>query len=475
MPDLLIDSKPRQSGMLPGTTELQRRMELQNRRRTFRAWPLLPVLPLPPAVGPQPGPVVEWPQDTSIQREDEWADEEALAQDFAPVCEASLGADGLGQRNTERRGQVLKTCLLVSVALHLCCAGFFIAMPAPETVEIAGGGAVSVMLVGEQAFDSLSAGGAEGDEATAPVEQSPVEQVKVAETADQSVEATTTRQTLDPVDVENALPRERVEEPVNEPTQTVASAPTEPADAMPTQEPVAQAVAQIQVELPTESLTVTEANAIDPTAVAESGELQPVPQAAVMEAQAHESAEVLPVKPLETAEPKDQPDKKRPDKKAPSHKKVEKPKADDRKAAARKQEEIDTQARAAPTRNRKGEAGEGTANAQRGASAQADSAGRSEPGNAATSNYPGKVAAKLRRALKYPRSAVSSSSGEAQVAFTVLSDGSATGIRIVSSSGSPILDQAAMEAVRRASPFPPIPTEAGRRQWPFAVPVLFKR
>ena len=470
MPDLLIDSKPRRSGTPPGTAELQRRKELQNRRRTFRTWPLLPVPALPPGAGTQPGPVVEWPQDLSIPGEGEWADEEALGQDFAPISEAPFGSNGQEQPNAERRARLLKTCLLVSVALHVCCAGFFIAMPAPETVEIAGGGAVSVMLVGEQAFDSLKAGGAEGDEATAPAEKPAVEPVKAAKTADQSVEATTTMQALDPVDVEKVTP-----EALSEPAQTLASVPAEQAQATPTQEPVAQAVAQTQVELPTESLTVTEVNAIDPTAVAESGELQPVPQAAVMEAQAHQYAEVLPVKPPETAEPQDQPVKQRPDKKAPSQKKVVKPKADDRKAAARKQAETDRQAKAAPAMNRKGEAGEGAANAQRGASAQADSAGRSEPGNAATSNYPGKVAAKLRRALKYPKSAVSSSSGEAQVAFTVLSDGSATGIRVVSSSGSPVLDQAAMEAVRRASHFPPIPTEAGRRQWPFAVPVLFKR
>jgi periplasmic protein TonB len=29
--------------------------------------------------------------------------------------------------------------------------------------------------------------------------------------------------------------------------------------------------------------------------------------------------------------------------------------------------------------------------------------------------------------------------------------------------------------VRRASPFPPIPDSAGRSQWPFAIPIQFKR
>ncbi len=470
MPDLLIDSKPRRPGMLPIAAELQRRKELQNRRRTFRAWPLLPAPSLPPATGSQSGPVVEWPQGQSIHNVDDWQDrpdERDLGRDFVPLCEPPALAPSMGPPQAAKRSRALKICVLASVALHLCCAAFFISIPAPETVEIAGGGAVSVMLLGEQAFDSLSSGRADGDEAAAPVEQA-----KGVEAADQSVEATTTRQTLEPVDVENATP-----EPANEPAQTVASAPAEPAVATPTPEQAAQAVSQTQVELPAESITVAEARAIDPTAVAESGELQPAPQLAVMEPQAQQPPEVLPAKPPETAEPQLQPDKKRPGKRSPSQQKFEKAKlkANDRRVAARKQAEAERQAKAAPTKNSKGEAGEGTANAQRGASAQEDSAGRSDPGNAAVSNYPGKVAAKLRRALKYPRSAVSSSSGEAQVAFTVLPDGSATGIRVVSSSGSPVLDQAAMEAVRRASPFPPIPAEAGRRQWPFAVPVLFKR
>ena len=35
------------------------------------------------------------------------------------------------------------------------------------------------------------------------------------------------------------------------------------------------------------------------------------------------------------------------------------------------------------------------------------------------------------------------------------------------------LDQAAVETVQRAAPFPPIPPETGRASWPFTVPMSF--
>lgn len=469
MPDLLINRK-RRSDTLLGACELQRRKELPNGRRNFRTWPLLPVPSLPPAAALQAGPSIDWPQDVSFHGEDEWPYEEALGQAFAPVCEAPFGVDGLEQPKAESRSSARKFCIPASVALHLCCAAFFLSLPAPEAVEIAGGGSVSVMLVGEQAFDSLSAGAADGDTTMRPVEQARVEEVKAVEVADQSVEAATTQQALESIDATKPM-----SEPITEAEQTEASVPTETTEVIRPPEYVDQAVVQTDVEMKADSVMTGEYSAIDPTALSETGELQPGQEVTVAKPKAQPQADAPPVKPRKTAEPPVQPDKKRVDKKAPSREKLGEHKADEKKVATRKHAENNREVRPAPANTRKGEAGEGAANAQRGASAQADSAGRSDPGNAAVYNYPGKVAAKLRRALKYPRSAVSSRSGEARVAFTVLPDGSATGIRVVSSSGSPVLDQAAMEAVRRASPFPPIPTEAGRRQWPFAVPVLFKR
>lgn len=455
--------KPGRTSPLPTAGEIQRRKVQRGGRRAFRAWPLLPVPSGALSTRSDAGPRVDWPQGGAVGGAEDWQDgpdRRDLGQEFVPAAQQRPWQEADAGPAGSPRSRLLRNCLLGSVALHLSGLVFFISMPSPETVEIAGGGTVSVMLVGEQAFDSLAAGTAQGEEtAPAPDEAKPVE------TADQPVEATTTRDMIDPTEIETASNEPRpadAEEPVER--------PAEPAVERAQQEPTEQSAAAVE-NLP-----------IDPASVTETGELTPVPdQVAEAESRPVEVAEspapqpVDAVQPPEEVKPLPEPVKTPTEVKAPAPKKVEKPKADEKKTAARKKADVEREAKNAPARNRKGERGEATANAQHGTSASANSAARSDPGNAAVSNYPGKVAAKLRRALKYPRSAVSSAGGEAQVAFTVLADGSATGIRVVSSSGSPVLDQAAMDAVRKAAPFPPIPEEAGRRQWPFSVPVLFRR
>ena len=113
--------------------------------------------------------------------------------------------------------------------------------------------------------------------------------------------------------------------------------------------------------------------------------------------------------------------------------------------------------------------------ADRGRQAAAGKAGTSrEAGNAAVSNYPGKIVSKLRRSLRYPPAARRDRlRGEVHVAFTVTGGGGVAGARVVRSSGYPMLDEAALETVRRAAPFPPIPD--GRADWSFTVPLAFTR
>lgn len=89
-------------------------------------------------------------------------------------------------------------------------------------------------------------------------------------------------------------------------------------------------------------------------------------------------------------------------------------------------------------------------------------------------NYPGEIIARLRRALRYP-SAARGASGQAVVTFTVSASGAVTSIGLVSSSGNASLDQAAIDTVRRAAPFPPIPAAANRSSWPFTLPLAFVR
>ncbi|WP_242217649.1 cell envelope integrity protein TolA [Shinella zoogloeoides] len=91
-------------------------------------------------------------------------------------------------------------------------------------------------------------------------------------------------------------------------------------------------------------------------------------------------------------------------------------------------------------------------------------------GNAAVSNYPGKVRNKINRAKRGGRNG---ERGTAVVSFVVGAGGQATGIRLARSSGSAALDQAAVDTVRRAAPFAKIPEGAGRSSWAFDVPILF--
>jgi protein TonB len=97
-------------------------------------------------------------------------------------------------------------------------------------------------------------------------------------------------------------------------------------------------------------------------------------------------------------------------------------------------------------------------------------------GNAAVSNYPGKVAAKLRRAVRgVSRSARSGAKRDVHVYFVVTASGGVGSVRVTQSSGSDELDHAALASVRRAAPFPPIPAAAGRSKWEFSVPLGLAR
>ncbi|WP_457584127.1 TonB family protein [Ensifer canadensis] len=98
----------------------------------------------------------------------------------------------------------------------------------------------------------------------------------------------------------------------------------------------------------------------------------------------------------------------------------------------------------------------------------------SAEGNASFDNYKGKVRTKVNRKHRYPAQARRQGiTGTATVSFVVSADGGLSGLRLAGSSGSPILDQAALETVRRAAPFPPIPADAGRSSWTFSLPIAY--
>lgn len=94
-----------------------------------------------------------------------------------------------------------------------------------------------------------------------------------------------------------------------------------------------------------------------------------------------------------------------------------------------------------------------------------------EIGNAAVSNYKGLVQRKLERAKRRVRVA---GKGSVTVKFTIAASGSVSGLRVVKSSGKPAVDKGALDVVRKASPFPDIPSEAKRKSWSMSVPMTFK-
>ncbi|WP_172975961.1 TonB family protein [Sulfitobacter sp. THAF37] len=81
-----------------------------------------------------------------------------------------------------------------------------------------------------------------------------------------------------------------------------------------------------------------------------------------------------------------------------------------------------------------------------------------QSGNAAASNYPGKVMRKISRMRRPDVRA----RGSATIAFRVSSSGGLAGISVARSSGSAALDRAALRMVQAAAPFPRPPAGAGR-------------
>jgi protein TonB len=76
----------------------------------------------------------------------------------------------------------------------------------------------------------------------------------------------------------------------------------------------------------------------------------------------------------------------------------------------------------------------------------------------------------VRKHLVYPAMAQKMGwDGKAVVAFVIMENGSVDNIRLVESSGIPLLDRSALETIRRASPFPRPPVKAE-----IVIPVLFK-
>lgn len=90
---------------------------------------------------------------------------------------------------------------------------------------------------------------------------------------------------------------------------------------------------------------------------------------------------------------------------------------------------------------------------------------------AATNSYNVEVRRAIERQKRYPARA-RPAEGTVRVSFTIGAGGGITGARLARSSGNSALDQAAMDAVKRAR-VPPIPKDVGKNSMSFTVPMTF--
>ena len=338
--------------------------------------------------------------------------------------------------------------ITASLVLHGAGAAAFLA-GSDDAVMVEGGSQVEVAMLGNAFADAVSAG--QSGEAVRPVEDTSeiVEPLQPAQGAE----------TIQPT--QTVVPETAVQAPVE--TRMVETAPVAPAA-----QPVETARAET---VPVEPLDPTL-----PAPSAEAAESETLAPDEPAETDVGATIAALTSVPLPTARPAQ-----------PAEDVVSEPQTAPRSQARTVERSTKPAPRAAkPARPKAaGNGGRDQADARRGTadgsaqsrSASSGNAGRSQQaGNAAVSNYPGKVVSKLRRSLRYPSQARRERlRGEVHVAFTVSAGGGVSSIRIVRGSGSPVLDQAAIETVQRAAPFPPIPQGAGRNNWPFTVPLAFTR
>lgn len=378
------------------------------------------------------------------------------------------------------RRQAWKVALLVSCLLHAAVALAFLGGAADRT-EIAGSDQAGMMLLGNATDDQLASGDA--IEATNVTLVAMLDARPVATVAAERVTAVETtrpvRETVRAVEVVSETvtspPAERVAEADSatlrpsgvDPAETeveVAAVMADPAPEVLTAQ--AEEPAQTVPPAHVEQSTAIASETVTPTIPARQPDAAAETAVQVETAVAETPARrIEPIEETRSAEkPKPAPEKptRKAEKKAPAKavEKAEKP---------RKTRKTVGSGGSNKTDSRRGVA-DGRADGSKEAAGKGGKA--SAAGNAAASNYPGKVAAKLRRAVRgVSRPARARARGDVLVSFTVNAGGGLGGVRIARSSGSPELDQAALAVVRRAAPFPPIPPESGRRNWAFTLPL----
>lgn len=396
-----------------------------------------------------------------------------------------------------------KLALLASCIFHVAAALVFIQIN-DEAVQVEGADFAGIASLGNASADQSEAGENSIDVTmvtmldAVPVDTVEAEAVPVDEVVEETVTAqavTSDVETVKPVEETPVQPIDETKAEQVQPTERVETTPVESQTAAQAErveaEPVENMPAPAVAETVPEVLATDRAELVDDdNFVQQPAKAQAAETVEAAEAEQLESARVKPVeeaKPAQDVKPKPQAEAKakpverkaepakpaREEKKPAAEKKTAKPKkAEGRKVAEKAEEKTK---KSGNRGNNQTEARRGQADGRETGDNQQASRGGSKNGkvgNAAVSNYPGKVRSKLARAA---RSIRAKGSGEVVVAFAVNSSGGVRSARVARSSGIASVDQAALQAVSKASPFPPIPDGAGRSTWEFSVPLAFKR
>jgi len=321
-----------------------------------------------------------------------------------------------------------------SIGIHLG-AGAIVLSAEPE-VQIAGGATMQAAALGS-GFESLVAPG----DRLSPVD-AVTETVTPADNASaEPVDATASDTASEP---ETSVPTEPA--PVSDRAAVAAPAA---ADQSPLQTIAAAPPATSQAAIAPVSSPSVSAERLPASQAPEIAALAPVPTSDVVEARPDE-----PVLPIPQARPFRQVDV-------------------DRARAAEQQQQRATRQQARGTQqgqaNRNARAGRADGQAQ-GSNANRSEGNRRarEAGNAAASNYPGRVYAKIRRT----RQRAAGGRGTVRVRFSIGGSGGLAGVSVAASSGSATVDRAALDHIRRAAPFPAPPPGAQRR---FVIPIEIRR
>ena len=341
----------------------------------------------------------------------------------APIEVAEhLPMDALPERARETVAGRRTSLLFSGVGSCLFHAAIVIALlftfvATPEEAQEEAGDTVSVIMIGNSDADQMATG-----------EENP--QTEPEQVTAEAVQPQPTEVTPEPAQP----PQPDVVQP-----QTVETQQLQTVEPVEQTQPTAVAPEQPQIlatQVPAETTVIQSAEPVQPvdSQVAEAQPTEPPPEV---------------VTPVEKPKPVERP------------KEVKKPvaKVAKAKSGSRGESEQDS---------KRGSA-DGTEAAQSDQNSQLN-ARKAGSGDAAIANYTGKVQARIKRYVqrvpsKYEKGLT------LVVRLTIGSNGELRSLSVARSSGDSGLDQAVIEQVRKAAPFPSLPSEWGKPTWPFTQAV----